>query len=106
MQKSMKYYYILSYMLKPSHLLAQGFENNRTAQEKLFRHMCNFWEWAEWREGRRVVGYYLDVDTTKDQLCLINTTPLDCISGYIMDGSVCDSYLNRLPHRRLNFIEI
>ena len=42
------YYYIinspssslLSYMLKPSQLLTQGFGKNMTAQEKLFKHMC------------------------------------------------------------------
>ena len=42
MQKALKYYYLQSYMLKLSHLLTQGFENNRTAQEKLFKHMCSF----------------------------------------------------------------
>ena len=38
---------LLSYMLKPSKLLTQGFENNRTAQEKLFKHMCDFGSRAE-----------------------------------------------------------
>ena len=32
MQKALKSSSILSYMLKPSHLLTQGFGNNRTAQ--------------------------------------------------------------------------
>ena len=40
MQKAVKSSYILSYMLKPSHLLTQVFEKNRTAQDNLFRHMC------------------------------------------------------------------
>ena len=65
MQKAMKYSSLSSYMLKPSHLLTQGFENNRTAQEKLFKHMCNFESWEEWREERIVVISYIDVDTTK-----------------------------------------
>ena len=39
MQKYMKCSSILSYMLKPFHLLTQVFENNRTAQKKLFKHM-------------------------------------------------------------------
>ena len=42
MQKSLKYSSFSSYMFKPSQLLTQGFEKNRTAQEKLFKHMCNF----------------------------------------------------------------
>ena len=31
MQKALKYYSLLSYMLKPSHLITQGFGNNMTA---------------------------------------------------------------------------
>ena len=37
-----KYSYILSFMLKPPYLLAQGFNKNKKAQKKLFNHMCNF----------------------------------------------------------------
>ena len=76
-QKALKYSYILSYMLKPSHLPTQGFENNRTAQAKIFKHMCNFGEMVDWREGRIFVSYYLDVDTTKYQYRLLNPTTLD-----------------------------
>ena len=47
MQKALKPSSLLSYMLKPSKLLTQGFENNRTAKEKLFKHMCNFGSRAE-----------------------------------------------------------
>ena len=90
MQKSLKSSSLLSYILKPSRLLTNGFENNRTAQEKLFKHMCNFRARQEWREGRRVVSSYLDVDTTKYQYHLLNTTPLDCISGYITEDDVGD----------------
>ena len=60
MQKALKYSSISSYTLKPYHLLTQGFGNNRTAQEKLLKHMCNFGSQAEWREGIRVVSSYLD----------------------------------------------
>ena len=77
MKKSVKYSSILSYMLKPSHLLTQGFEKNRTAQEKFFKHMCNFGAREEWREGRIVVSYYLDVDTIKYKWRLLNPTPLN-----------------------------
>ena len=85
MHKALKSSSILSYMLKPSHLLTQGFGKNRTAQEKLFKHMCNFGSRAEWRKGRSVISYYLDVENTKYQCRLLNTTPLDCITGYIID---------------------
>ena len=104
MQKALKSSYISSYMLKHSQLLTQGFGKNRTAQEKLFKHMCNFGVRAEWREGRIVVGYYLDVDTTKDIFRLLNPTPLDCIAGYILEDAVGERALKRLPQRRLKFI--
>ena len=39
MKKVVRYSSLLSYMLKPYNLHTQVFENNRTAQEKLFRHM-------------------------------------------------------------------
>ena len=84
MQKSLKYSYLSSYTLKPSKLLTQGFESNRTAQEKLLKNMCNFGSRAEWRKGISVISYYLDIETTKYQCCLLNPTPLECITGYIM----------------------
>ena len=40
-QKSLKYSSLSSYIMKPSHLLTPGFEKNRTAQENLFKNMCN-----------------------------------------------------------------
>ena len=69
MQKDLKSSSLSSYMFKPSHLLKQGFDNNRTAQENLsnHNHMCNFGAREYWRDGRRVVSSYLDVDTTKYQ---------------------------------------
>ena len=77
MQRVVKYSSILSYMLKPSHLLTKSFDLNRTAQEKIFKHMCNFGAREKWREGRRVVSSYLDVETTKYQCHLLNPTPLE-----------------------------
>ena len=56
-------------------------------------------------EGGRVDSSYLDVETTKDQCRLLNPTPLDCIAGYIVDDSVGERALKRLPHIRLNFID-
>ena len=104
-QKSFKSSSLSSYMLKPSCLLTQGFENNRTAQEKLFKHMCNFGSQEEWSEGRKSVSSYLDVETTKYQCSILNPTPLVFITGYIMDDTVGNRDLKRLPQRRLNFID-
>ena len=75
-------------MLKPSNLLTHGFGNNSTAQEKLFKHMCNFGARTELREGRRLVSFYLDVETTKYQCRILNPTPLEFIAGYIMEDAV------------------
>ena len=54
MKKSLKSSSILSYMLKPSQLITQGFGNNRTSQENLFKHMCNLGSRAEWRKGKEL----------------------------------------------------
>ena len=56
-----------------------------------------------WRKGRRVVSSYLDVDITKDQCHIFNPNNLDCITCYIMEDDVSDSYLKRLPQVRPNF---
>ena len=61
MKKALKYSSLSFYVLKPSYLLTQGFEKNRTAQEKLLKHMCNFGAREECMEGRRFVSSYLDV---------------------------------------------
>ena len=76
-----------------------------TNQEKLLKHMCNFGARSEWREGRRVVSSYLDVETTKYQCRLLNPTPLERIAGYIMADTVGDRDIKRLPQIRLNFID-
>ena len=82
-----------------------GLLNHRTAQEKLFKYMCNFGARAYWREVIRVVNSYLDVESTRDQFCLLNPTSLDCISGYIMKDDVGDRALKRLPQIKLNLID-
>ena len=64
MQKASKSSSLSSYILKPSSSLTQGFEKNRTAQEKLFKNICNFGSRAEWSKGRSVISSYLDVETT------------------------------------------
>ena len=68
MQKALKSSSLSSYLLKPSKSLTHGFENNRTAQEKLFKHMCNFGSRSEWRKGRSVISSYLDVESFQLQM--------------------------------------
>ena len=94
-----------SYMLKPTYLLTQEFKNNKKAQEKLFKHMCNFGARAEWRNVRRSTSSYLDVDIRNDQYRLVNPTHLDWIKGYISEGAIGDRDLKRLPQLRLNIID-
>ena len=55
--------------------------------------------------GRRVVSFYLDVDTTKYEFRLLDNMPLDCIAGYIMEDDVSERALKRLPQISLNFID-
>ena len=105
MQKALKYSSLLSCMLKPSKLITQVFNNNRTAQERLFKHMCNFGSRGEWRKGRSVISSYLDVETTKDQFRLLNPTHLDCIASYIVCCAFGERALKRLHQIRLNFID-
>ena len=62
MQRVVKSSSILSFMLKPTYLLTQGFNKNNKGREKLFNHMCNFGACIEWRNGRRVVSSYLRVE--------------------------------------------
>ena len=88
--------------MKTAYLLTHGFNKNNKAQEKLFSHMFNFGAHAEWRNGRRVVSYYLDVEISNDQYHLVNPTPLKCITGYIMEDSIGDRDLKSLPQKRLN----
>ena len=104
MQRFVKSYSLLSFMLKPPCLLTQGFNNNNKAQEKLFNHMCNFGTLTEWMNVRRVGSYYLDVDIRNDQYRLVNLTPLNCITVYIMENAIGARDLNRLPQRSQNLI--
>ena len=105
MQQDLKYSSLLSFMLKPTSFLTQGFKENQKALEKLFNSMCDFGSQEQWGGGRRAFSSYIDVDTSKDQCRLINPTPLDCIAGYIMEGYVGDRFLRRLPHIRLKLID-
>ena len=104
-QQVVNYYSLLSYMLKAPSLLAQGFNNNKKAQEKLFNHMCTFGSREEWINGRRSVSSYIDVEIRNDQYCLINPTPLDCITCYTTEDDIGDRSLKRLTPRRLNLID-
>ena len=67
--------------------------------------MCNVWARAEWSNGRRAVSSYIDVYISNDQYCLVNPTPLDLITDYIMEDAIGDKYLKRLPRKILNIID-
>ena len=105
MQRVVKYSSLSSYMLKPLYLITHGFNKKKKAQEKLFNHMCNFGSREEWRNGRRSVSFYPDVEISNDQYRLVNPTPLDCISGYIMEDAIVGRALKRLTLKRLNLID-
>ena len=77
MQQDLKYSSLLSFMLKPTSFLKQGFKENQKALEKLFNNMCDFGSREQWGDGRRASSSYIDVDTNKDQCHLLNPTPLD-----------------------------
>ena len=104
MQRVVKYYSLLSFMLKNTSLLTQGFNKNKKSQEKFFNHMCAFGAQEEWRNGRRSVSSYLDVEISNDQDRLVNPTPLDCITGYISEDAVGDRALNNMTQKILNLI--
>ena len=67
MQQVVKYSSLSPYMLKPPSLLTQGFEENKKAQENIFKNMCNLGARAEWGDGRRAASSYIDVDTREYQ---------------------------------------
>ena len=46
-QKAVKDTYLLYYMTKPPSFITQGFKENKKAQNRLFKHMCNFAAWEE-----------------------------------------------------------
>ena len=104
-QQVLKYSSLSSNMLKPPSLLTQVFDKNKKAQEKLFKHMCNFGARTEWRNGRRAVSSYLDVDISNYQYRMVNTTSLDCITGYTMEDDIGDRYFYRLTQQRLDIID-
>ena len=104
-QQVVKYSSRLSYMFKPPSIITQGISINKKSQENLSKHMFNFGARTEWRNGRRYVSYYLDVDIRNDQYRLVNTAPLYCISGYIMEDYIGDRALKILSQIRLNIID-
>ena len=75
-QQVLKYDSTYYYMLKLTSLLTKGFNNSNKAKEKLFSHMYNFGARSEWRNERRAVSSYLDVDTGNYQYHLVNPTLL------------------------------
>ena len=101
----MKYSSLSSYMLKPLSFITQVFKDNKKAQEKIFKNMCDFGAISDWRNGRRPASYYLGVDNSKYQDHLFNPTPFNCIVDYIMEDGVGDMYLKNPPQQRLELID-
>ena len=92
-------------MFKHPSLLSKIFNKNNKSQENIFKHMCNFGERAEWRNGRIMVSYYLNVNTSNDKYRLVNPTPLECITGYIMEDVISDIALNSMTKQIINIID-
>ena len=67
--------------------------------------MCNFGAQEEWRNWRRAISSYLDVDISNDQYRLFNPTPLVFVEGYIMEYAIGGRFLKRLPQLSLNIID-
>ena len=73
--QDVKYSSLSPYTLKPTSLITEVFKDNKKAQEKLSKHVCNFGSRTEWINGRRAVSYYLDAEIRKYQNHLLNPTP-------------------------------
>ena len=67
--------------------------------------MCYFRTQEDWSIRRRAVGSYLGDETSKDKERLLNPTPLEGTTGYIMEDAAGDRYLKNLPQKRLNLID-
>ena len=104
-QRVVKYSSLSSYILKLPYFLTQGVNKNNKSRENLFNHMCNFWSRAEWKNGRRSASSYLGIDIRNHQYPLVNPTPLNCISGYIIEYSIGDRDLKILYQQSLNLID-
>ena len=84
-KQAVKHDYPLSSLLKHPSFIKQKFKENNKTQERIFRNMYDFGAQVEWRIRIRDVSSYLDDATSKYQERLLNTTPLDCIIGYIIE---------------------
>ena len=104
-QRVVKYSSLFPYMLKPTSLLTLGFNKNKNSQENLFNRMCNFGARTEWRNGRRAISSYLDVEIIHDKYRLVNPNSLECIKGYIMEDAIGERDLKRMPQQRMNMID-
>ena len=78
-------------------MIPPDFRRNTKAQQKIFKHMCNFAARQEWKSGKREVSVWLDVEVTKDQARLLNPTVLDTITGYILEDSTGKKAKLKLP---------
>ena len=92
-------------MLKRTFLLAQGLKYNNKAQENLFNNMCIFGAREYWRNRIRAVSSYLDFGTIKYKYHLLHSTPVDCITGYTIEGDVGDRDLKKHYRQSMNLID-
>ena len=88
-----------------NNLIVHDLKTNRKAQEKLFKHMCNFGARAAWKGGVRRVSDALDVAVTAENLRILNPSPLDTIIVYIMQDAKGEGSRKKIPQRRLNIID-
>ena len=72
---------ILLHMLKHPYFITKIFKDNKKVKDHILKNMCSFGEWADWSSRIIPISSHLDVETRKDQYFLLNTTPLDWITG-------------------------
>ena len=89
-----------------NNLIVQDLKTNLKAQEKLFKLIWNVGARSAWKGGVRIVSDALDVETTADNLRILNPSPLDTIIGYIMQDTKGEGARENPPHRRLNIIAV
>ena len=95
---------LLTYMLISLYFITQVFNNNKKAQDSLFNNAHKFRELVYCSIAIAPDNSYLDFKTRKDQYCLFNSTPLDCITGCIIDSSFDINVLENMRHKRLIII--
>ena len=92
-------------MLKPPELLVFRFKENKELQENIFKYMCNFWSWEDYSTGIRAISYYLYVDNSECKYHILNPTPFERITGYIMEYYFSNKSMKKLPQKCMDLID-